>query len=326
MSSEAALVQIDPGRALCWEQDETIRIGFDLGHVRVASPSPEVQRVFQTLVRGMSEDDFLALTRHPGSGSDDIRDLVNTLKPVLVRRTPGRAGSHPTRSSHPSAVRTVLHDDGRELPGLRAALEANWLCNIERSSAPPELAVQVLRFLEPLERTRRWLGAGIPHLIIRLTDDAIRVGPLVSPDGGPCHSCEVMHLIDADAALPKLAVQLLGRTPGSESASNGQLVGAIAAQVVRAWKNGAQWVHSSQIVLPISKRQISGLATKHTVVPHPECGCSLGAHSEAEIAGDAEDQRSSPTSLTNLEGAREERAALANPEMSSSSRARVNAT
>lgn len=292
MSKEATIVQIDPGRALCWEQRETIRIGFDRGHVRITAPSPETQRVFQALVTGMPEEDFHALTRRAGhdalEASDvrtgsEIHKLVRSLMPVLVRRRVHTVVSQSGQHGQPSALRTAMHDDGRELPGLRDALEANWLCNIERSSAPPELAVQILRFLEPLERTRRWLGAGIPHLIIRLTDDAIRVGPLVSPNGAPCHSCEVMHLTDADAALPQLAVQLHGRTPGSESAANGQLAGAIAAHIVRAWKGGARWVHSTQIVLPVSKRQVAGLATSNTVEPHPECGCSLNTQGGEEF-------------------------------------------
>ena len=302
MSKEATVVQIDPGLALCWEQRETIRIGFDRGHVRVTALSPEAQRVFQKLVTGMPEEDFHALTQHrkreqhsvecasDGQHSpetNEIHELIISLMPVLVRQRAQPPVSPAAWPGVPSALRTAMHDDGRELPGLRTALEANWLCNIERSKAPPELAVQVLRFLEPLERTRRWLGAGIPQLLIRLTDDAIRVGPLISPNGAPCHGCEVMHLTEADEALPQLAVQLHGRTPGSETAENGQLIGAIAAHIVRAWRQGEQWVHTSQIVLPVSKRQISGLATHHTLHPHPECGCSLNRFSTKEDAGNA---------------------------------------
>lgn len=323
MSRQQTLVQIDPGRALCWEPGDTIRVGFDRGHVRIPALAAEAQRVFRALLHGMPEARFTGLLARAGPDQHGVRELLRTLEPVLVRfsqsanqRVTHQASGHEetehpearpheagnqgvplrkgarrqkvdragrTRILPPSAIRAQLHDDGRPVPGLQSSLEANWLCRFERSDAPPELAVQVVRFLEPLERTRRWLGAGIPHLVIRLTDDALRIGPIVAAAGFPCHGCEALHLVDSDPVLPSLAVQLYGRRPGSETNANGQLIGALSAQIVRAWRGGATWVHHSQLVLPITRYEVSGLATIHTIAPHPECGCAI----EAVLSGES---------------------------------------
>lgn len=277
MSRQEILVQIDPGRALCWEQSDTIRVGFERVVARVPAPSAEAQRVLQTLIYGIPEAAFHELQNRPGPDPHGIKALLHALQPALVRhrRNTSEATKNEVRNSRSDLTHTAIYDDGRPVPGLQHTLETQRLCRFDRRPVPPELVIQVVRFLEPLERTRRWLGAGIPHLVVRFTDELLRVGPLVSAAGSPCHVCEALHLVDADPALPALAVQLYGTTPGSETPANSPIIGVLAAHFIRAWKNRAEWIHHSQIVVPVSRREASGLAMLRTIVPHPECGCTI---------------------------------------------------
>src|SRR5699024_751139 len=80
-----------------------------------------------------------------------------------------------------------------------------------------DLIVHVERFLEPLERAQQWLIAGMPHLLVRFTDGAVHVGPLIASWGSPCHTCATLELLSADTAYPALAAQLYGVTPQSEA-------------------------------------------------------------------------------------------------------------
>lgn len=284
MQEQPAHVLLDPGRALCWEDTDTLRIGFDRSDTRVVRPSAAAQRVITRLVTGIPEDEFEQLVAPGAPDLGGVREILNTLRPALVRRPPDSTAArlltnHDSPTRHPSSIRAVMSDDGRENRWIHSILEANWLCNFVRSSAPPELAIQVIRFLEPLERTSRWLSAGIPHLLIRFTDEAARIGPLVSASGSPCHSCEALHLVDADPALPTLATQMHGRHAGSETPQTSLLVGAIATHFVHAWKHGATWIHDVQVCVPIHRGIASGIPSRVRLRTHPECGCALSAES-----------------------------------------------
>src|SRR5690606_31840390 len=112
-----------------------------------------------------------------------------------------------------NTLKVTVDDDGRTVPGLREALQAHWLCTITGPSESPQLAVQVIRHLEPLGRAHRWILLGVPHLLIRFTDEAALVGPVFSESGVPCHSCEALHLVAAQPHLPMLAAARYGKVP-----------------------------------------------------------------------------------------------------------------
>lgn len=173
------------------------------------------------------------------------------------------------------SVRTRVSDDGREVPGLRNALAASRVCTFERAAGPPDLAIEVLRYLEPLGRTSRWLGVGVPHLLIRFTDATAKVGPLVAADGAPCHGCETLHLTDTDPALPGIAAQLYGAIPSTETPEVGLLVGAAAAYFVQAWRRDEAWVHDHQLSISVTHGRLDAIPSVAHIRTHPACGCAL---------------------------------------------------
>ena len=229
----------------------------------------------------------------PASAPPPLRAAPRSPRPVTGHAAPGvreRAGQrgvpaalpaapglpeYPAR--RPAAVATRWNDDGHPVAALRDALGSAGLCEFVRGQRRPELAVEVVRFLEPLGRTSRWLSAGIPVLLVRFGDDAARVGPLVSASGAPCHACETLYLTDADPALPALAAQLYGARPASETTAVAGAVGQAAAHFIRAWQRNESWVHSRQLSFPIAGGELGGLPSLSLIRTHPACGCSVTA-------------------------------------------------
>lgn len=299
MSISATTSQLDPSKPLVWESPTTLRVGFERAIARVAAPSAAEQRVIALLLRGATEAELASCDPLATAG------VLAALQPALVAAAPTElAAARERRASPPRplrraplnpappalrhagpvqasgasrSLRVLVNDDGRELPHLRAALEAERLCTFERDEAPPDLAIEVLRYIEPLGRTSRWLSADLPALLIRFTDDAARVGPIVRPDGRPCHGCETLHLTDDDPAIPAIAAQLYGTAPSAETATVALSVGVIAAHLVSSWRRGETWVHDRQIALRVAGGRPAALPTSTRITPHEACGCAIRA-------------------------------------------------
>ena len=207
----------------------------------------------------------------------------NTARPPAARVAASDRDAGPARQpgvAHERLpIRARISDDGRRVSWLRAALEAGGLCVVPRERRLPELAVEVLRYLEPLGRSSRWQRQGVPLLLVRFTDEFVRVGPIIHPAGAPCHGCEALHLTDRDPALGVIAAQLIGGTPSAERAAVAPFVGALATHLVDAWRRGERWVHHHQLVLPVRAGRAAQLPTSIELAPHPECGCVITARS-----------------------------------------------
>jgi hypothetical protein len=283
------ITRIHPDLPLCWEDPETLRIGFEQARTRVRNPSVGAQRLIGRLISGVPRERLLRETGRAGVAPREARRLLEELAPALLTE---RAPTAPR--ARPRLLRTVLSDDGREPPGLRDALIATGLCTFDgvpgdetsgpRSpgdeaapSARHDLAVYVERFLEPLERAQRWLIESVPHLLVRFTDGAVQVGPLIGVCGRPCHSCITLAFLRRDAAYPVLAAQLSGRTPRSETVASAHMAAAFAGLLVREWLSGDPAAHTKRFTIPVRRGLVHGAPILEFVAPHPECGCALSA-------------------------------------------------
>ncbi|QIK62255.1 hypothetical protein G7068_02845 [Leucobacter viscericola] len=278
----SAFARIDTTFPMAWEDVDTLRFGFERAEVRVHQPSAGQQRFIASLLRGVDRNKVVAEAKRVGVTPREAHALIATLGPVL--RSDRVPVSAHTRSM---GMRTFLSDDGREVAGLRDALLATKLCSFEGRSSTQnsallsrhsarsiDLVVLVERFLEPLERAQKWLIEECPLLPVRFSDQSIVVGPLISADGNPCHTCVTLALLEADQALPTLAAQLYGRIPASETEAGSHMAAAWAAVLIRRWKNHDTSAHSTQIEIPITAGVVSGAAQARHVKPHPECACN----------------------------------------------------
>lgn len=260
---------------LCWEDPDTLRVGFERAEARVHHPSAGVQRLIGALVAGIPPQRMSQKARRLGATPQETRAVLSALSPAL-ESVPAPAEPGCTAGPPQRVLRALLCDDGREVPALRDALTATGLCTLD---APPgadetyELVVHVERFLEPLERAQRWLSLAVPHLLIRFTDRAILVGPLVSEDGAPCHTCCTLTMLAEDPAYPVLAAQLHGSNPRTETAAGAHMAAAFAAMLIGRWRAGDLSAHSTRTVIPMRQGQVSGAPRLTRVAAHPECAC-----------------------------------------------------
>ena len=273
---EDTITRIHPDFPLCWEDPETLRIGFEHAQARVRRPSPAAQRLLGALVSGIAPRRLALEARRLGATPYETRELLATLSPALESAPLASTDDSPPEHPHRS-LRALLCDDGREVPGLREALGATGLCALDSQPGPDEeyeLVVHVERYLEPLERAQRWLSRAVPHLLIRFTDRAVVVGPLVSSRGAPCHTCCALTMLAEDPAYPVLAAQLYGSSPRSETAAGAHMAAAFAALLIGRWRAGDPAAHTTRATIPMRRGQVSGAPGLARVAPHPECACA----------------------------------------------------
>ncbi|KTR87384.1 hypothetical protein [Leucobacter chromiiresistens] len=272
---DPALTRLDPALPICWEDPDTLRVGFERPIARLSAPSAGMQRFVGALRRGIDANRLPEEARRVGATTAEARDAIAQLRPAL------RAGGPAPRASALGAVATVICGSGRATPALAQALAATGLCRLPNRDAfedpgDPELVVYVERYWEPLERAQRWLMAGVPHLLVRFTDGAVHVGPIVPRDGGPCHTCVSLARVDRDAATAALAAQLAGAPVASETPELAVLAAAHAAGLIRAWLAGDAAAHRTRIELDAPSTpgwSPPRVARVSRVDTHPECAC-----------------------------------------------------
>ncbi|MGJ0204881.1 hypothetical protein [Leucobacter sp. gxy201] len=267
------ITRIDPDLPLCWEDADTVRIGFERAAARIVRPPAAVQRLLGALCTGIPTRKLREEARKRGVSPRDYRDLMSALGPALRRERALRGGG--AQEGAPPRLRLVVSDEGREAPGLRTVLGALEHCDVDAEARAEkcDLVVHVERYLEPLERAQRWRAMGVPHLLLRFSDRVVQIGPIVEPDGSPCHSCVSLGLVARDPALPVLAIQLHGKVPRSETAAASEAAAAYISRLVRDWRAGAAAARRTRWVIPVVHGRPVGPAREESVPPHPGCSC-----------------------------------------------------
>lgn len=279
--------RIHPDLPLCWEDSETVRIGFETPIARIKSPSAAAQRLMGSLRAGVSTAGLRKEARRLGATTRELDDLLGALAPALItgpRSDVVRADTlHVSRGS----PRIVISDDGREVTGLSHALESLLGYPVDSGARPEatDLVIHVERFLEPLERAQRWLILNLPHLIIRFSDQTVQVGPIIVPPGAPCHSCLSLSMVADDPALPALAAQLHGKIPRSECRPAAELAAVFAGRLVDSWRSGAPEAHRSRWEIPIANRALSGAPVLRQLEPFPGCCCGDSVQASFDAVG-----------------------------------------
>lgn len=284
--------RINPDLPLCWEDADTLRIGFERAAARVRLPSAGAQRLIGSLRHGHQTDRLPREARRLGATPQELRDLLIALEPVLIVDSPAECDSTAMAASlGPHNDRTqplsvYVFDNDRPVRGFSNTLRSTGLLLSENEESflrtagpgarrsPAGLVIYIERFLEPLEHAQRWLSMGVPHLLIGFGDRSIRVGPLVQPDGAPCHTCATLTSLAEDPALPVLAAQLAGTRAPSESEAGGLIAATWASVMIRNWVAGSTDVHTTRTIFSMAHGRPTGEVHTQTVNPHPDCACS----------------------------------------------------
>ncbi|WP_053388151.1 hypothetical protein [Leucobacter japonicus] len=324
-------IQLITDVPVCWEDPHTLRWGFEHAVARLHSPSAGQQRFVSALRRGVNADRLNIEAMMVGATLADARAVIDALAPVTVTVEPvadgaeAQAPSADARELQPSALRAVVCQGARPSPALKFGLlacgvrmiaesegidDSHWLRTpsagvggaSDRKTATAhadtareaDLAIVVERYWDPLARADRWAMRGIPHLLVRFTDRAVVVGPLIVAGRGPCHTCLTLHRVAADGATAALAAQLSASAVASERGDAAVLAAAHIADYVRRWLAHDPSVHLTQtrITCPEALHQAS--IDVEAVSPHPECLCTT-----SPISATASRARDAPRETVN---------------------------
>ena len=272
-------LRLDPAVPLCWEDLDTLRLGFERVRARIPATDHGVQRLLAALRDGFASEELPMIADRCGIAAHRADEVLAELGTAVLAADPD------PDPFAPPALRAVLADGGRPVPGLREALDRIEFLELRddpelgaRGAPPPpripDLALIVERFVEPSERAQRWLMAGVPHLMLRFSDALIEIGPLVRPEGAPCHACATLERVARDPSLPVVAAQLIGRRADSERPALARLAAVIAEQLLRIWLTGNAQVHRTRHVFPVEGGAASGHGRIERVAPHADCACS----------------------------------------------------
>lgn len=281
---EPSLTSIDPDFPVCWENPETLRVGFEHPIARVTNPTAGMQRFVGALRRGIDAEQLTHEARRAGATVGEARATVAQLEPALLVRRTAKLSAERTM---PTAL---MCDAGRSVPAFPEVLRAAGACWFPPATTPPkrtdiDLVIFVERYWEPLERAQRWLMDEVPHLLVRFTDRAVHVGPIVPANGRPCHTCVSLERIERDPATAALAAQLAGAPVASERPESAVLAAAYAAELVHAWSRGDTDANHTRIVLPVSSARFIAQPRIESVEPHPECACGARSDDDGLSAG-----------------------------------------
>ncbi|NEM90586.1 TOMM precursor leader peptide-binding protein [Galbitalea soli] len=279
-------LRLDPRIPLVWRTPFDLQLGVDPPIVVLHDLPGAEERMIAALATGATRSALLVVARGCGTTDADARRrvdaLLRTLQPALLPTTPppptpdAEGSRAPTPDADGSrAPRIAVHGAGRTIDLIAALLRAEGMTVVSGARAtrePASLGIAVCHFAADGAATAPWLRRDVPHLLIRYSDAAVEVGPLVEPGVTACSHCIERHRRDADAAWVAIASQLLGRRSAAESELLAMEAAAAAARLVRARIEGgpeASRRESTSIVIDAS----TGRTSPRTWTPHPECGC-----------------------------------------------------
>lgn len=276
----SSLIRLDPALPVCWEDQQTLRLGFDRAEVSVSSPSAATQRLISALITGIRSDHLSLVLRRIGSSRAEWSRLADMLGDSLIVSPADGADPPPAR------LRVGLIAPGApwETPIADALLSAIARAGWQAEPFSPArkgygLVVVAERFLDP-RGAGRLTSSGLAQLSIRFGDRSVGVGPLAEGGGRPCLGCVNLHDIDRDPALPMLAAQLLGEVPASETSAAAEAAAALAVALIGHWRAGSDMPGRTRLRVPVRAGLPLPSVEAEEVSAHPECGCGLQAAGE----------------------------------------------
>lgn len=265
----SAHISLDPAFPICWENLDTLRVGFDRAAVRLPAPSPAAQRFLAALRTGVEQEELTSLAKRAGLSAREQRVLMRRLDPVLVR-----GSAHATSPDLTTLPAMTLAVFGRGVfaHGIRERL-ALAEYPLVSAGERPGFAVLVEEFLHGTALAQSLLADGVPHIPIRVTDQHLFLGPAVLPGGAPCLSCVELHQLDVEPALHVLGAQLANETPAAATAACTELASASVLAMLRRWQHGSTELARIRLSYPVVRGLPSPIPAVERIPPHTSCGC-----------------------------------------------------
>ncbi|HEV8013253.1 MAG TPA: hypothetical protein VGP34_04165 [Pontimonas sp.] len=216
------LLHLDPSLPVVWRSPESLQIGVDPPQALIDSLDQRFLPVLAALHSGISEEGYEAIASHEGLTPEEAEGFLEALSGALTPRAPDPlprlciTGS----TSHLATFARVLWDVGY------------------RDAEPADEAILVASFVMPASAYHPWLASDVPHTPVILSDQAITVGPRVTPGDGPCLQCVWENRAKAEPALVALATQLSTRSAATDTRAQHALAAWHTRSLLRAQTPG----------------------------------------------------------------------------------------
>ena len=216
------LLHLDPSLPVVWRSPESLQIGVDPPQVLIDVLDSRFLPVLAALQRGISEEGCEAIASHEGLAPEETEGFLDALSRALTPRIPDPFPRICIRgsTSHLGAFARVLWELGY------------------RDAEPADEAVLVASFVMPASAYHPWLADDIPHTPVIFSDQAIIVGPRVTPGDGPCLQCVWENRAEAEPALVALATQLSTRSAATDTQAQHALAAWHTRSLLRAQTPG----------------------------------------------------------------------------------------
>jgi len=209
-----------PARApVVWRDPSSLQIGVEKVHAVVDRVTAGQAEFLAAVSAGLGTGGISAVVVQVGCNRSEAVDLVRQLGSVVLPGPPARRTPLP-RPVVRLAGRGALADEvGRLLEscGVGVLLEdgesaASAVSTPGRlDGARPHVGVAVGGLVLDPVVVSEWLRRDVPHVLVRVGDRSVRVGPVVVPGVTACARCLHLHDGDRDSAWPAIAGQLAAR-------------------------------------------------------------------------------------------------------------------
>ncbi|MCJ1672310.1 MULTISPECIES: hypothetical protein [unclassified Rathayibacter] len=254
------VLRLDPRFPLVWRSATAMQVGLDHPRVVLEGVGYAEELLVHALRVGTSAGTARLIATRAGASDARVDELLATLRPVLLRSID---------PDPPAPPRVVVEGVGSAADALRSLLRGEG-CELVGEDAVPALAVLVADYAVAPARAAHWLSSDVPHLAVVFGDEAVRIGPLVEPGGGPCLHCAYRDRIDLDPEWPRLVIQVLGTTASTRTALSSAAI-AVAAADAALRRLHAGWTGLRSVERTYS--DASGAFSERRLEPHRGCAC-----------------------------------------------------
>lgn len=284
MTSE--LLRIDPALPVCWQDLDTLRIGFEEAVATLPHPTPVQQRVMAALRTGVVDARIAA--QRQGVAVGEFTRVIEQVAPALIRDSAQGESPHTEHhaaecviarhSATTTMVNAALQSGGATVVVLNERLSvggegvADW--RFARNPSPQQVLISVAEYLRAPTPAELRLAEQLPQLILRFTDRAVWVGPWLTPQGPACAQCVNAADIAADPLLPVLAAQLVAHTPASVTQLSVQHIASVVLTTIAHHATGASTpLTHGRLRFAVTQGLPSLTPTFHPLTLNQRCEC-----------------------------------------------------
>ena len=315
---------------MIWRDPSSLQIGVEHVHAVVERVTTGQAAFLAAVSAGRGDGGVAAVVAQVGCDPAEAAELVGALGSVVLadaaaeldqRRRPvvrlagrGPLADEVGRLLESASLGVLLEDreSAAAAPGAAHVLQRR-AGEMPSSAATSSRARRAARRPQPARDTvhvgvlvgglvpdpvvsAEWLRRDVPHLLVRVGDRSVRVGPVVVPGVTACARCLHLHDGDRDSAWPALAGQLvtlpvapppllvardaavrtarraiqLARSAEAASASASASAGDDVGDPSALRRRGSDVPQPGEVV----RIDLDSLEVSSSVVrPHPDCGC-----------------------------------------------------